>query len=870
VPPAKVGEEVDASFRDYEPHSDSNRFGITINDSGSVTSSQNVTFHDQNPSYSYAVDSMPDATYSVSDTSDSNLQSFFSRPIKIAEYDWVIGQNFYEELDPWSLFFENVRVINRISNFNMMRAKLKVKFILNGNGFHYGRAIASYVPLNKKANMNIDRAFFIQDVVQASQRPHIYLDPCLSQGGELCLPYFWFKNYLSIPDQEWRQMGDIFIHGMQNLKHANGATDNVTVSVFAWAEDVTLAIPTSVEPGSISPQSGFEEFEPHAADEYGTGVISKPASIVARAAGALKDAPVIGPYARATEIGASAVSAVASTFGYSRPSTLEPIHEYKPMYLGNLANTNAKDTSVKLSTDVKQEVTLDPRVVGLGMADEMVITNVSTRESYLTDFPWTVSKTPESLLFSIAVDPGVQTRLDSGFLAIENHLPACAFAVMPFKYWRGSMEYRFQIVASNYHKGRIKIVYEPYEFSGVTAEYNTNYTYIVDIADTKDFSVKIGWGQTQAFKKHFNLSATEANMFRADGQNVTFSPSSNIGNGMLNVYVVNELTIPNSVINNDVSVNVFLKTGDDFEVAVPDMTAIEAGSYLPPPAAPQSGFEPHAGTEVQGDMEQTEEPSRPMQEQTNQEMAPTLSPSDRTLDVYFGESIQSFRALLKRYCLHKQMPIDDTSPGLPGAVSWRSIQYYFPFHRGYDTNGFWLIGGNDYSLCKFTLLNYIVPAYAGFRGGIRWKTHMWGNKNVYTYQRVTRMQTDDVYTEGSVILETGNSLDIALDLDNASLTGGEGTTAQAVANNPVLEFEIPFTTPYRFLSAKDNNWLVRNTAEYEVDTTPMFRWDSAIKLETDTAVARSDYVAAGEDFSTYFFTGAPILFSYSTPEQTIP
>ena len=101
--------------------------------------------------------------------------------------------------------------------------------------------------------MTVDRAFFIQDVVQASQRPHVYLDPTLSQGGELTLPYFWYKNYLSIPNSEWSSMGQMIIHGMQPLKHANGADDNVTISVFAWAEEMCLSVPTSIAPGTLSP-----------------------------------------------------------------------------------------------------------------------------------------------------------------------------------------------------------------------------------------------------------------------------------------------------------------------------------------------------------------------------------------------------------------------------------------------------------------------------------------------------------------------------------------------------------------------------------------------------------------------------------------
>jgi len=854
---------VDApNFASYDAHSGTERFGVTINDSTAVTRAEITTFSDQNPAYSYDVVSNPDATYMVSDTTDSDLNNFFSRPIKIASYSWVISQQLFQVFNPWELFFSNPRIINRVSNYNLMRAKLKVKVVLNGNGFHYGRAIMSYTPLHNLDNMTVDRSFFIQDVVQASQRPHIYLDPTLSQGGEMTLPFFWHKNYLSVPNQEWTEMGEMVIHGMQNLKHANGASDNVTISIFAWAEDVSLSIPTSVAPGGLVPQSGLES---GAKDEYGTGPISKPASIIARAAGSLVAAPVIGAYARATQIGAGAIATIASIFGYSRPINVDPIHSYKPIYLGNMANTNAEDTSCKLSTDIKQELTLDPRVVGLGDTDEMVIKQIAMRESFLTRFNWSLNKTPESLLFSCVVDPGVHNILDSGLISVERHLPACAFACEPFKYWKGSLDYRFQIVSSNYHKGRIKIVYEPFNFTSLTAEYNTNYTYILDIAESKDFTVKIGWGQTQAFRKHLPLDSNLSSMFATNGTNVTYTPDSGYGNGIINVYVVNELTVPNTISNNDIQVNVFVSACDDFEVAVPDMSQLEIASYLPPPVATAS-FTPQSGIEETGDRDSTEQPSRPMHSGADEMMASTSSPTDHTLDVYFGETIQSFRALLKRYTLHREFAIDTNNASIPpGPTIWVSWQYYFPFHRGYDPDGFWTLDGKKYSWCKFTLLNYVTPAFSAFRGGVRWKSHVWGSELPDGFHRVIREQDRNRQSDAVNPLTFTNNLELLKELDHTSRTGGEGQLVQAVKKNPVLEYEIPSTTPYRFLCAKDNNWTNRTGVKYAGDTSPQSRWDMFYTLQTGQVCVRSDYCAAAEDFSLYFFTGAPIIYLYSTP-----
>ena len=40
-------------------------------------------------------------------------------------------------------------------------------------------------------------------------------------------------------------------------------------------------------------------------------------------------------------------------------------------------------------------------------------------------------------------------------------LPPCAIAALPFRYWNGSMKFRFQVVCSTFHKGRLEIRFDP-------------------------------------------------------------------------------------------------------------------------------------------------------------------------------------------------------------------------------------------------------------------------------------------------------------------------------------------------------------------------------------------------------------------------
>jgi hypothetical protein len=59
-----------------------------------------------------------------------------------------------------------------------------------------------------------------------------------------------------------------------------------------------------------------------------------------------------------------------------------------PSIYPNIANSNVHDTAMKLTLDVKQENTVDTRVLGLAGEDEMTISSIAKRQSYLTQFGW--------------------------------------------------------------------------------------------------------------------------------------------------------------------------------------------------------------------------------------------------------------------------------------------------------------------------------------------------------------------------------------------------------------------------------------------------------------------------------------------------
>jgi len=840
----------------FDAQSGTAKFNVSINSTSNNSNSQNVSFKDQSPAYEYSVESQPDASFGAGDTNDADLGNFFERPLKIFTDDWATTDaNYYQSINPWSLYFENPRVVNRVANYNLLRCKLHLKILINGNGFHYGRMIAAYKPLHNLDGFTISRGFVEADLVAASQRPHIYLDPTTSAGGEMTLPFFWIKNALSIPNSEWEDMGELEFHPLQLLKHANGATDSVTISVFAWATDVSLSVPTVAEPDTIAPQSGVI-YDPQASDEYdkNNGPISKPATMLAKIAGRLSDLPVIGAYARASEMAASSVANIANLFGYSRPASLVEVESYKPTCMGNLANTNVPDSVQKLTTDFKQEITVDPRTTGLSNVDEMAITSVVCRESYLAQAPWLVSDTTETLLFSAQVTPYLWTEYVNG-ANTELHMPACCFGALPFEHWRGSMKYRFQIVSSQYHKGRLRIVYDP--ATTTTPEYNTNYTKIIDIAEEKDFTVEIGWGSEFPYLQEQAIG-TEAVPWKVGPTAVTVQSRARI-NGYISVYVVNELTVPNSTVNNDVAINVFVSAGEDMEFFNPSERQVDTLTWF----APQSGiiYDSQSSDQVSAvaDEENTDEPSKPMGEEVVEQMAPTIDPLDGLAGVCFGEKIMSFRQCLKRYNYHSNY-----GGTLTGLKLMNRVSSIFPFYRGKTVGGIHTTaapGSDDYNYVKMTMLNYITPAFTGWRGGVRHKMQLVEGcitANRPPENRFMLIKREFVTAVYTLTVSTWNSLDtqsvMAHDMSALMTNQWDGTTANAVSQNGCIEAELPYQAPFRFWPAKKHNYT--SDASY-MDT---FSCQTITNIGADSGAHVMDWVAAGDDYSLFLFTGCPIAY----------
>jgi len=817
----------------YEPQSGSHM----ANEVSGLEKANITTFDDDGQIYEDGFMKFRDDTYYVADSEEFSVEKYFSRPIKLGSYSWTVGTAFTGiALSPFQLFWENKRNINRLATYRNLKCDMCVRIVINGTPFHYGILQAAAYPDTRADGLSVFADGEI-NCVRGSQVPHLLLDPTTSTGGCLSFPYsYWFNAFVTTTTpSQLTNAGTLVIRELIPLRHVSGVTEPITVSVFAWAENVVLGAPTSINPVGLVPQSGDKE-----EDEYGQGVISRPAFILSKIAGSLRGVPYIGPYAMSTSMGADRLGRIAQIFGHVKPSIVDDFKFVNMRRTPNFASATQHDPVFKATFDDKQEVTIDPRVTGFTGEDQMSIVNIAKRPSYLTNFPWTQTNTSETRLFSIMVSPQQNRVVGSGLNAAYYLTPA-AFVTTAFNYWRGSMKFKFQCVASAFHRGRLRIVYEPDRPLGTTlTDFNTNLTYIWDISKEKEAIIEVGWHQAESYCDVIGI--TQGINITPFSNTITLNlgvPSSTC-NGFLHVYVLNELTAPDNGLSADVSVMVTTAMCDDFEVFDPTDRLINFDYY------PQSGDtaldEKVSSASFMGPAHVT--------------FGKTLK-DDATSAIYYGDPILSLRTLLKRYNYYRteSMPIVSTG----SEYSWGMSMASFPLSRG-RAPGAVDSATTPINFTAMTTLNYFAPAFLGWRGGIR---HRFINvTRDFTPTAVDLKRTQvTAYFNGSTALAPSTTQSLGArtaQVYKGGRSGNPGMNPAIMAHEDGIDMEVPYHTRQRYGPCRVGNPNSSSAPAIGLSLS------GRIVLPAGTfAVAYDHYISVSDDFMLTNFIDVPIMYFHT-------
>lgn len=637
-----------------------------------------------------------------------NYQAFFARPIVIVQFSWTathanIAHNLY------NLYLNNATILRKLFGYSRIRFKMHLRIEWHPTAFHFGEMVAAIEHKDGSDNHGYGSyltlplmAYHLQHVVMSAANPRIvemevpflhpepYVD--LLAGGQLTtpdpavyLPYLIFNDVVPL--------------GFSN----GAAVPEVAVTVRAWLTDVELNGPTGYTPFS---QSGPVESP--------VGPVTK----VFHAAGALfraarVAAPSFAPFLRPAEAFAKLGGGVAALLGFSVPSDTRTPAPVRAVDASSYSQVDVGSSSTKLTFSSDATTTVSTIGFGGGGSDEMTLSTWAESESPLFLFPWTLATATGTTIGIIPVSPRFATYDGATWVSATNLMYLCK----AFGSWRGDIIYRFRVVCSQQHRGRLRFVYEPGGAVIGAEPFGMRSHCVMDLDADREIDLCVSWASNQNWL-HLPHSATvSAAGFPAAMSATGTTYNDDADNGALFMIVEAPLIAPQPT-NNDVTVFCSIRGGPNFAVA--DATVTHLLHWTPavnqsgPVAAPRDrAAEPAMARPGMG-------AAGPMVCYIN-----GREEGDGTMGlVTWSESIASIRALVKRFCFYTVL---DTDGG--GVVVESGSSTFTWTLPGMPNPGY--RNGDDIALpdaCAvrpdWTYLTWFMQGYKGIRGGVRWRARL--------------------------------------------------------------------------------------------------------------------------------------------------
>lgn len=801
-----------------------------------------VKFLDENSGQTTGFSSVMDnVTLRDSTPVNSDLGDFLKRPVLISTFTWneTDGAGTKHSLLPWRLFFDDTRIKYKTNNYSFIQCDLKVKVLINASPFYYGAMIGAYQPLPFFSYIDTAGSFSGQ-AISYSQRPHMWIFPTANAGAEMTLPFFYNKNWLSLQKaSDFDKMGQLDFINYTPLSSANGVTGTgVTVQVYAWAENVRIAGPSV----GLAMQAKYE------------GPVSKPASAVAEAASALKKIPMIASFATATEMGARSLAAGAHALGYTNDPVVQDVSPLKPTSIAPLSTSEISYPVEKLSLDHKNELSIDPGIAGLNSTDELSICHLVQKESFLCTTTWDSAASVDTNLFTAAVGPAMYYT-DSATNPRIYMTPMCWLSYN-FAQWRGDIIFRFRFVASPYHKGRVRISYDP---TGYSAKNVLNdpvsttavFTQIVDLGKDTDVEVRVPYQQALAWLRAPGFPTAASQLWNTSSS-PTFNYDANLHNGTINMKILTNLTAP--VSSSTVPIMVFVRGADNLEFANPVNAFAEQSSqysWFKAQSKDESEEEANVQSIIAGGVVHTPAPERYL--------------------VNFGEAVLSLRQVLRRSSLSGVRQISNATSDI---VLFKRTFSKYPLAPGYDPSGLdsatgiVATGSNfPYNFVEFHPMAYISAPFIGTRGSVIWHfnvedTTQLGSIRCYRLPLVNS-------TPGESVVSTPLPSTRSAYAKFFQTNSYAGSSGQAVTNQFTqagMSVSLPYYNNYKFSYAFPANASLATSTDgtgYDCAQLEIAMNGTSTPIQS-TGARLWQYASIGTDYNLLFFLNVPTLYSYSS------
>lgn len=469
---------------------------------------------------------------------------------------------------PWYYFLDIPYVRKALAGRELLKGCLEIKAVTRVTPFHYGHLTVAWAP-NSLIRQSVPAAYPLGDFNYWSSRKQVVrMD--LGSPSEAVIqcpmvdPQGGVANITSTQtgltnDQYWYHF---MVNGDIQVAFVNKTIYRVDGGAVDFPMDfyVRLTPDTQLTGLALTPLvEALSNEGPLSGALTGMGDILK---VGAKVVPSYES--VLSPMAAAAHLGAKMARAV----GLGTP--LHPISRVVSSKLRSYAGFQSdvvNDSQVIASSSVAQRG-LAPGAAGV-LEDEMALSHMTSRYGVLDVIQMTAAQVEGAQLDLHGVSPTFCVPA----VTTAYCPPSVGYVSSAFRYWTGSLKYRLTVVASKYHTGRVRVVYDPSPWFNsalvpTSAEAGFVYNELFDIANGTVLEFEVPW--TQARPWGTTARTPGSDMPSGD----TVSSHRDRFNGVLRFLVDSPLTSSNLTATPPVFIIVEVAGGSDFRLARPEAQQI--------------------------------------------------------------------------------------------------------------------------------------------------------------------------------------------------------------------------------------------------------------------------------------------------------
>jgi len=805
---------------------------------------ENMVFADSSAANVDNVSTLSNFQPVVAISKNTELGQFLSRPTLVDTRTWStsdsIGPLSGNFIYIWHSLLSDPVIKRKIENYAFMKATLCIKMLINGTKFHYGCLRASYEPLSEGYPKRFDWHPVGLGLSNASriaydQTPGAYLDPSNNTGVEIRVPMLYNREFVPLKSaNDVQDLGKLRWVVFHPLKTANtGATTSLTISTYAWLEDISMSGSTN----ALTLQSK-DEF-----DDAG-GPVSAPALSIAKVARSMTNVPIIGRFAKATEIGATAVGGIAKLFGFTDVPNIQDVPPASLLAAPHIASSQVSVPYQPLTLQPKSQISIDPSLHGLKQHDELAIQNIVSKNCFYAGTSWSTTDSVGTCLFNTVVNPAVAWAgsVSQGSPSTIRgyciqHTPL-SFASQFFEHWRGDLIFTVKLVKSKFHSGRLRITWDPMSSDANSVPpANTVYNTIVDLSDQDEYEIRVPWFYQLNYARIRDVTTNVWTEGTTNSVNPTFD------NGALNISVLTSLAAP--LASADVGILVYVRAADNFELNNPTDQNVSSLFQI------QSK-----------DVVDFETPN-----------APRAGPVMK----HYGAPINSLRELARRSRLMDRIPCPSSTA--TGGFRLLKTATPLPLCRGYDPNGLSTAtciyqGGNyAFNYIASSFIPLLISPYAGVLGSFNYSFVLDANStslgwDCYARRENTRKTTSS--TVGSIQGEISSTDSLSSQRNQLTRFSevDNGAAVMSCLVNNTLQVNMPYLNNYSFFSTDPYRQLAGTPSRFpdgnERICLEFIAWlKQFTSQDSSKRTTLATYVAAGPDFQVLQWVFPATCFVYT-------